>query len=290
MSSQRLPTYFLSHGGGPWPYMEDSHRRHFNKLERSLLAIRDEWGIAVRAILVVSGHWETAEFAVSSAALPGMVFDYHGFPEHLYRIKYDAPGSPEIAMRIRGMLEAGGFSCQSDSERGFDHGTFSLMKPIYPTGDMPIVQLSIKQDFDPHAHLSAGRLLAPLREEGVVIVGSGSSFHNLGLRGPAAIEPSRRFDDWLQQTLLQTSTAERRERVLTWKAAPDARIAHPREDHLIPLMVALGAAEEEAAALVYHQPDFLWGWALSSFRFGAPLPVAAQAKRVTSESQYRNEA
>ncbi|MBV9978530.1 class III extradiol ring-cleavage dioxygenase [Bradyrhizobium sp.] len=275
MTGQRLPTYYLSHGGGPWPYMEDGMRRRFDKLEASLIAIRGEWGDAVRAVLVVSGHWETPEFAVSSGAHPGMVFDYYGFPEYLYHIKYDAPGSPELAMRVRAMLEAGGFSCDSDPERGFDHGTFSLLKPIYPNGEIPIVQLSVKLDFDPHAHLSVGRLLAPLRDDGVVIIGSGSSFHNLGLRGPAAVEPSRRFDDWLQQTLLKSETAERRERVASWRLAPNARIAHPREDHLIPLMVALGAADEEPASLIYHQDDFLGGWALSSFRFGDPVAAAA---------------
>jgi aromatic ring-opening dioxygenase catalytic subunit (LigB family) len=112
-----------------------------------------------------------------------------------------------------------------------------------------------------------------------VIIGSGSSFHNLGLRGPAAQEPSRRFDDWLQQALLKSSSAERRQRIANWMLAPDARIAHPREDHLIPLMVALGAADDEAAALVYHQGDFLGGWALSSFRFGDPVPVAAKTQK-----------
>jgi len=275
MSHQRLPTYYLSHGGGPWPYMEDAMRRRFDKLEASLLAIRGEWGDAVRAVLVVSGHWETPEFAVSSGAHPGMVFDYYGFPEYLYHIKYDAPGSPELAMRVRAMLEAGGFACDSDPERGFDHGTFSLLKPIYPNGEIPIVQLSVKLDFDPHAHLSVGRLLAPLRDDGVVIIGSGSSFHNLGLRGPAAIAPSRRFDDWLQQALLKILDVERRERVAGWMQAPDARVAHPREDHLVPLMVALGAADEEPASLIYHQDDFLGGWALSSFRFGDPVRAAA---------------
>jgi aromatic ring-opening dioxygenase catalytic subunit (LigB family) len=271
----RLPTYYLSHGGGPWPYMEGGMRRHFDLLEHALLGIREDWGDGARAILVVSGHWETAEFAVSSAARPGMVFDYYGFPEHLYEIKYDAPGSPELAMRVRAMLTAGGLPCESDPERGFDHGTFSLMKPLYPSGDMPIVQLSVRQDFDPLTHLSVGRLLAPLRDEGVVIIGSGSSFHNLGLRGPAAIEPSRQFDDWLRATLLETSASERRQRIAGWTGAPHARIAHPREDHLIPLMVALGAAEQEAAAVIYQQPDFFGSWALSSFRFGDPHLVNA---------------
>jgi aromatic ring-opening dioxygenase catalytic subunit (LigB family) len=268
MTAPRLPTYFLSHGGGPWPYMDGGMRRRFDKLEASLLAIRREWSDAARAVLVISGHWETEEFAVSSGARPGMVFDYYGFPEHLYRIKYDAPGSPELAMRTRAMLQAGGFTCDSDPERGFDHGTFSLLKPLCPNGEMPIVQLSIKRDLDPQAHLSVGRLLAPLRDDGVVIIGSGSSFHNLALRGPAAREPSRRFDDWLQQTLLLSPACERRKRVVNWMLAPEARIAHPREDHLIPLMVALGAAEEEPAELVFHQGDFLGGWVMSSFRFG----------------------
>jgi aromatic ring-opening dioxygenase catalytic subunit (LigB family) len=249
--ARRLSTYYLSHGGGPWPYTEGGMRRRFEKLEASLLAIRPQWGDAVRAVLVVSGHWETAEFAVSSGAFPAMVFDYYGFPEHLYHIKYDAPGSPELAMRLSAMLRAGGLVCDSDTERGFDHGTFSLMKPLCPNGELPIVQLSIKEDLDPHAHLSVGRLLA-----------------NLGLRGPEAIEPSRRFDDWLQQTLLRTSSAERSRNLVNWLDAPNARIAHPREDHLIPLMVALGAAEGEPASLVYHEPDFLGSWALSSFRFG----------------------
>jgi aromatic ring-opening dioxygenase catalytic subunit (LigB family) len=269
MTSSSLPTYYLSHGGGPWPFMDGGFRQHFHQLESSLRAIRLEVGEAVRAVLMISGHWETAKFAVSSAERPGMVFDYHGFPEHLYRIKYDAPGSPELALRIRGILKDGGFECESDPERGFDHGTFSLMKPVYPNGEIPIVQLSIRQDMDPEMHLSVGRLLAPLRQEGVLIIGSGSSFHNLGLMGPAALEPSRQFDEWLQEAL-QASPAERQQRLANWERAPFARLAHPREDHLIPLMVALGAAGEERAAVVYHEPDFMGGWSLSSFRFGEP--------------------
>src|SRR6202022_1293061 len=107
-------------------------RRPFDRLEASLLAIRREWGEALRAVLVISGHWETAEFAVSSGDRPGMGFDYYGFPEHLYPSKDDAPGSPGLAMRVRAMLETGGFACEGDPERGFDHGTFGLMQPLYP--------------------------------------------------------------------------------------------------------------------------------------------------------------
>jgi aromatic ring-opening dioxygenase catalytic subunit (LigB family) len=167
------------------------------------------------------------------------------------------------------MLAGGGHACLSDPGRGFDHGTFSLMKPLYPQADMPIVQLSLKAGLDPREHLEVGALLAPLREEGVLIVGSGSSWHNLRLRGPQAAAPGRQFDDWLTQTLVQADPAERQARLARWEAAPSARVVHPREDHLLPLMVAVGAAGDEPGARVYHEDDFFGGWVLSSYRFGA---------------------
>lgn len=269
MASARLPTYYLSHGGGPWPWMKDQAGGAFDKLEAGLLAIRAELGAAPRAVLVISGHWETSAFAVSSAERPGMEFDYYGFPEHLYRIRYGAPGEPALAARVRAMLAGGGHACLSDPGRGFDHGTFSLMKPLYPQADMPIVQLSLKAGLDPREHLEVGALLAPLREEGVLIVGSGSSWHNLRLRGPQAAAPGRQFDDWLTQTLVQADPAERQARLARWEAAPSARVVHPREDHLLPLMVAVGAAGDEPGARVYHEDDFFGGWVLSSYRFGA---------------------
>lgn len=264
----RLPTYYLSHGGGPWPYMKAEVGDRYDKLEASLLAMRRELGAAPRAALVVSAHWETPQFAVSSAARPGMVYDYSGFPAHTYSVVYGAPGSPELAQRVAAALEAGGFPCSRDPARGFDHGTFSLMQPLFPEAELPVVQLSLRVDLDPEAHLAAGRLLAPLRDEGVLIVGSGSSYHNLRQRGVEAVEPSRRFDAWLQETLA-ASPAERSARLVRWDQAPAARAAHPREDHLLPLMVAVGAAEAEPAALIYHQPDFGGVWTLSSFRLGA---------------------
>src|SRR5262249_4013176 len=162
-------------GGGPWPYMKGEFRSVFHKLEASLNEMRRELREQPKAVLMISGHWEAPEFTVSSGDRPGMVFDYYGFPEYLYHIKYGAPGSPELAARVRAMLQAGGLDCRSDPERGFDHGTFSLMKPLYPAEDMPVVQLSMKAGLDPLTHVSAGRLLAPLRDEGVLIVGSGSS-------------------------------------------------------------------------------------------------------------------
>ncbi len=272
--STRLPTYFISHGGGPWPYMDGAFRRAFDRLEQSLQDIRHELGDAPRAVLVISGHWEENGFAISSGEQPGMVYDYHGFPEHTYHIRYGAPGSPELAGRVQELLRAGGVQARLDPERGYDHGTFSIMKPLYPGEDIPVVQLSIDLGYDPELHLRLGRLLAPLRDEGVLIIGSGLSYHNMReMRGSEGVEPSRVFDAWLHETIIAATPDERTSRLIHWERAPLARSAHPREDHLIPLMAAVGAAENEAGAVVYHQEDLFGGITASSFRFGE-VPTA----------------
>ncbi len=272
--STRLPTYFISHGGGPWPYLDGPFRRAFDQLEQSLKSIRRELGDAPRAVLVISGHWEENGFAVSSAQQPGMVYDYSGFPEHTYHIRYKAPGSPELARRVQELLGAGGVGARLDPERGYDHGTFSIMKPLYPEESIPLVQLSIDRSYDPELHLKLGRLLAPLRDEGVLIIGSGLTYHNMReMRGSSAVEPSKVFDAWLQETLVAAAPEERSSRLVAWERAPQARAAHPQEDHLIPLMAAVGAAEGEPGVAVYHQSDLFGGIAASSFRFGDVPPA-----------------
>lgn len=275
--SDRLPTYFLSHGGGPWPWMMEGSRGTFDALDASLKAMRRELREAPRAVLMVTAHWEEPVFALSSAARPPMVYDYYGFPAPMYAIRYDAPGDPDLAARAAGLLQGGGMPARLDPQRGFDHGTFSLMQALYPEAEMPVVQLSIRADFDPAAHLAAGRLLAPLRDEGVLIVGSGLSFHNLrALGNPAAQAPSQMFDRWLQQSLVDLSGDERAGRLLQWEVAPAARVAQPREDHLLPLHVAAGAAGSDAGEMIYHEDHFM-GVAASSFRFGA-MPQAQTAR------------
>ncbi len=265
-TSTVLPTYYLSHGGGPWPWMETGNA--YDVLDASLKALRGELKERPRAVLVVTAHWEEPVFTFSSGAHPGMIYDYYGFPPHTYEITYPAPGLPALAEQAAALLADGGMASATDAARGFDHGTFSLMQAIWPEAEMPIVQMSIRADFDPAAHVAAGRLLAPLREEGVVIIGSGLSFHNLRALGPAGREVSRAFDGWLQESLLGLSGEERVKRLLDWEQAPAARAVHPREDHLMPLHVALGAAEGDAAALSYHEDAFMGGIAASSFRFG----------------------
>jgi aromatic ring-opening dioxygenase catalytic subunit (LigB family) len=263
-----LPTFFVSHGGGPWPFMKEQYGSTYDKLESSLVDIRRQVGVRPKAVLVVSGHWEEPEFMVSSANAPGMIYDYGGFPPHTYQVKYPAPGSPELAQKVADLAGSAGHAVSLDATRGFDHGTFSMLYPVYPQADMPVVQLSIKHGYDPETHLAIGRALAPLRNEGVLIIGSGLSYHNLHQFGPGGQKASHEFDAWLQQALLELTPAERSVAMLHWSEAPYARLAHPREDHLVPLMVALGAAENEPAACVYHEDDFFGSLAVSSFRFG----------------------
>lgn len=264
----RLPTYFVSHGAGPWSYMDGPFRRQFERLELSLVAMREELGRAPNAILMISAHWEEDGFALSSAAKPGMIYDYGGFPDYTYRIHYNAPGSPELARRVESLLHAGGVDAWSDPERGYDHGTFAIMKPLYPEENVPLVQLSLDKRFDSAEHFDVGRLLSPLREEGVLIIGSGQSFHNLALRDSRATIPSKAFDDWLQETVLRSTPERRREQLAAWERAPYARVAHPREEHLLPLMVAVGAAGGDIGDCIYH--DQLGGvMTASGFRFGS---------------------
>lgn len=267
LTASKLPTYFISHGGGPWPWM-DERRASMKVLADSLADMPRQIGVTPKAVLMVSGHWEESAYTVMASPKPPMLYDYGGFPPHTYQIHYDAPGSPELAQRVQGLIEAAGLPAASDAQRGFDHGSFVPLYVIYPKADVPVVQLSLRKTFDPLEHVALGRALAPLREEGVLIVGSGLSYHNLRRLGPPAVAPSAAFDAWLQETLLQSGTAERVERLGQWESAPAARICHPREEHLIPLMVALGAAENEAAECVYHEVGGFTG-TVSSFRFGA---------------------
>lgn len=268
MTQFPLPTYFLSHGGGPWPWLDGDWRRAHGRLEQSLKAIPDAIGGLPRAILMVTGHWEEDQFTAGADTAPEMIYDYGGFPEHTYRISYPAPGDPQVAARAVALLRAAGLDADTDDSRGFDHGTFSVMQILRPEADVPVVQLSVRRDMDPAAHLLAGRALSPLRNEGVLIVGSGLSYHNLRLLGPAGAEPSAAFDAWLQEALVHKTSSARETELINWLQAPAARLAHPREDHFLPLMVAVGAARDEAGTCVYHQDDYMGSITTSSFRFG----------------------
>ena len=264
----RLPTYFISHGGGPWPWMKEQLGGAYDRLEASLARMPADIGRTPRAVLMLSAHWEAPEFTLQTHASPPMLYDYGGFPDFTYRIRYPAPGAPELARRVRGLLAAAGIASREDAERGFDHGMFAPMAVIYPSADVPVLQLSLKKGLAPADHLALGRALAPLRDEDVLIVGSGLSYHNLRAFGPAARAPSAAFNGWLEGTLAIADPAARSATLAAWERAPAARLAHPREEHLLPLMVALGAAEGEAATRTYHEREFFGGITVSSYRFG----------------------
>lgn len=263
----RLPTYFLSHGGGPWPFMDGPFRERYARLEDTLRGLPAELPETPRALLVVTAHWEAPAFRLSSHAQPPMLYDYSGFPPHTYEVQYPAPGDPALAAQVQRLLQAGGFAADLDPSRGLDHGTFSTLVPMYPAARMPVVQLSLQRGLDPATHLRAGQRLAPLRDEGVLILGSGLSYHNLSRFNRSAAADSQAFDAWLRDSMA-APPSQRWQRLLDWEQAPAARVAHPREEHLLPLMVAAGAAWEEAAQLHYHEEEFAGGLAVSGFRFG----------------------
>lgn len=222
---------------------------------------------APKAILSVSGHWEEPEFTVSTSARPPMVYDYYGFPEHTYQVVYPAPGSPLLAGRVRELLREAGVHCGENAERGFDHGTFVPLAVMYPKADVPVVSLSLRSNLSAQEHLRMGAALAPLREESVLIMGSGLSYHNLRmLRMSASAGPvSRQFEAWLTEAVSQPDEAARGRELSRWAEAPAARLAHPREEHLIPLMVAAGAAGSSLGRLDFQ--DHVWGVSMASYRF-----------------------
>jgi aromatic ring-opening dioxygenase catalytic subunit (LigB family) len=262
----RLPTYFIPHGAGPCFFMEwtrgpaDTWDKTASWLKGLLAALPAR----PKAILLVSGHWEEPVFTVGSGQHPPLIFDYYGFPEPTYRLRFDAPGSPELAQRVRDLLGQAGMPTAENAERGYDHGVFIPLKLVTPEADIPVVQLSLRADLDPDAHLAAGRALAPLRDEGVLIVGSGMSWHNMRGFSPAFTGKSEAFDGWLSQAM--TDPTRREEAIRHWSQAPYAREAHPREEHLAPLFVAAGAAEGEPGRHAFR--DIAMDVVISGYAFG----------------------
>ena len=267
MAEALFPTAYIPHGGGPCFFMEWDPPSTWNKMGDWLRSWPSTFNEKPKAVLVISAHWEEAEFSVTSNPNPSLIYDYSGFPAHTYEIKYDAPGSPHLAQRIADLLGAAGVMVRQDAVRGFDHGVFIPFKLVYPQADIPIVQLSLKRGLDPAEHIRVGQLLAPLRKEGVLIVGSGMSYHNLReffRGGGEATTVSKRFDDWLESSLI--TGGERNKKLIHWFDAPGARAAHPREEHLIPLMVVAGAAGDDRVDKVFT--DNVMGATVSAFQFG----------------------
>jgi len=271
--SMRQPSIFLPHGGGPCFFMNPAPGGGFAPPDpmwwpmeaylKSLIASLPE---RPKAILLISGHWEAAQFTVQTGDHPQLYFDYYNFPPHTYQLRWDAPGAPELAHRVAALLSEAGFPVAQDPVRGWDHGVFVPMKVVAPGADIPLVQLSLKTDLNPAEHIRAGAALESLRDDGVLIVGSGMSFHNLRERGDQATARADAWDDALSNAVTDADPARRAARVADWASLPFARYAHPREDHLLPLMVALGAGGADAAT--HDHKSHVLGWAVSGYRFG----------------------
>lgn len=244
----RQPAIYITHGGGPCFFMEWDPPDAWDELRAALESIAPSLPETPRAILLVSAHWEERQVALASGPSPSLIYDYGGFPPHTYQLTYPAPGAPDVATRAAELLGDAGIEHRLDPERGWDHGVFVPLKVMFPDADVPVVAVSLRADLDPAAHVEIGRALAPLRDEGVLVVGSGSSFHNFAHFGSPLAEP---FDDWLHEAVSEPRP-ERERRIVDWQSAPYARVAHQREEHLLPLMVVVGAAEDDEARPIFR--------------------------------------
>jgi aromatic ring-opening dioxygenase catalytic subunit (LigB family) len=264
--ADRMPVVFVPHGGGPWPFVElgIGSKSELELLANYLKSLPSVPKVAPRALLVISAHWEERVPTVTTNPNPPLLFDYYGFPPESYEVRWPAPGDPALARRVRELLAGAGIETAADANRGFDHGTFVPLKLAYPEAKLPTVQLSLKRGLDPKEHLAIGRALAPLRDEGVFIVGSGMTYHNLRAFGPGAASIAESFDAWLRDTAT-LEESERNRRLADWAQAPEARRAHPREEHLMPLFVVAGAAGADRASIPYN--GTVLGLRLSAYHY-----------------------
>ncbi len=257
---------FIPHGGGPLPLLGDKgHSRLLGFLQDLPAKL-----VKPSTILVISAHWEENIATITSGKNPALIYDYYGFPEEAYRIKYPAAGDPALADRIFNLLQANGIPAGLDDRRGFDHGLFVPLKIMFPDAAIPCVQLSLINNLDPALHIRIGNALTELRQENVLIIGSGFSFHNLKAffseNDEASAAKNQAFEDWLIDTCTNAniSLIEREARLIDWRQAPFAKFCHPREEHLLPLHVCFGLANS-TARLVFRDEilgkkasGFLW--------------------------------
>jgi len=266
--AERMPTWFIPHGGGPCFFMDWNPPDAWHRMADFLKGLAATLPRRPKAVVLVSAHWLEPAFGVTSGARPELIYDYYGFPPHTYELKYPAPGEPALAARIQALLGQAQLPAQQHATRGFDHGMFIPMMLMFPDAEVPVVQFSLHNSLDPQVHLQVGEALAALRDEDVLIIGSGMSFHNMRGYGDPRFGPiSDEFDTWLTQTV-QDDPMRRHQRLLDWAQAPSARLSHPprAEEHLLPLMVVAGAAGQDLGRRVFS--DRVMETTLSAYTFG----------------------
>ena len=234
-------------------------------------AVREVWqGIALalpkpKAILIASAHWETSVPAVTGTAKPETIHDFYGFPQPLYEIQYPAPGSPDLASRAKNLLEKADLHPATDPERGLDHGAWSPLLHMYPEADIPVVQVAVQTELGTKHHIGVGRALAPLAQEGVLIIGSGHMTHNLRDRAADGPTPyARSFQAWVKQRIDGRALEELAD---YRRLAPDGVRAHPTDEHFLPLFFALGAAREDYRAERLYDGIEMGALAMDAYRF-----------------------
>jgi aromatic ring-opening dioxygenase catalytic subunit (LigB family) len=238
----RLPSLFIPHGGGPSFFMTGERKQQYQQTEDFLKNINNFLPSRPSAILIITAHWETAIPSLTGGKNPQLIYDYFGFPEHTYQLKYDAPGAPQLAKQASELLKKNGINSFVDSDYGWDHGVFIPLKVMFPDETIPVVAMSLQANLDPMQHCAIGQSLQSLRDENVLIIGSGMSYHNLRRFDEFAPE-SLLFHNWLDSALNGT-WSERSLQLANWQLAPGGRNSHPREEHLLPLMVASGAGSD----------------------------------------------
>jgi len=268
----KMPTVFIPHGGGPCFFMEWDPPSEWDRMAGYLKNLKSDIRRRPTAIVLVSAHWEEDVITVQSTAAPSLLFDYYGFPPHTYELEYPAPGAPELAARIAALIGGRGLAVAMDDRRDFDHGVFIPLKLAFAQADIPVVQVSLRGDLDPAAHIELGKALAPLREDDVLIIGSGMSFHNMRVlmsargRGKSTLPQMDAFNQWLRVAATNPDPAKRNTLLAAWASAPGARFAHPREEHLMPLHVVAGAAGTDTGRETLS--DIVLGSPQSAFQFG----------------------
>lgn len=272
-SGPRMPAVYINHGGGPLPLLGKQPG-----IAEFLGSYAGTLPRKPTAILVVTAHWETgSQLKVSGGKAHSLYFDYGGFPKESYEYTYPAPGSPELANRIISLLAEKGLRCTADASRGWDHGVFVPLMLMFPEASVPVVSMSLYSSQDASQHMEAGEALQGLRDEGVLIVGSGASFHNFGYffaRDAAVrskgVKHSQLFHSWLAETVQSESVSpeERKRRCGAWAEAPGAREAQPQgqAEHLMRLFVLLGAAGYHPVRLL-NAAEEADGFSMSEFEF-----------------------
>ena len=260
------PVLFLPHGGGPVPLFDP---KGHEEMISFLHSIPSQLG-SPSAILLISAHWEESIVTITGGESPELIYDYYGFPKEMYDIEYPAKGNPNLAQKVYTLLDKNNIEAKIDTQRGFDHGLYVPLKIMYPTAQIPCIQLSLTKSLDPAEHIRIGQALRELRQENVLIIGSGFSFHNLKAfmskqAGPVD-EQNEAFEQWLIETCTgdNISLEGREKKLVEWESAPYSRYCHPREEHLLPLHVCAGLAGTtaelvfEGKVLGKKASAFLW--------------------------------